>query len=183
MSSENSANSRADVTIRIAEDADMPALVEFRLAMFRDMGWEDERRLEELAPLYEAYVREHAGSDEFVAWIAEHDGVAVASVALLWERVPPTVRNMSGRQAYIMSMYVVPQMRRQGIASRLVGAAVEFARSNGADVVRLHHSPAGKELYEGLGFALSPEMRLFTDPLSAAWSPESPGHVPADEAD
>ena len=69
-----------------------------------------------LAPLYAEYVREHEASGEFVAWIAEEDRSPVGSVGLLWERVPPTVRNLSGRQAYVMSMYVVPEKRRRGIA-------------------------------------------------------------------
>jgi len=175
--------SSADVDIRIATPDDVPALVEFRLAMFRDMGWADESRLEELAPRYEAYVREHAADGEFVAWVAEKDGTAVGSVAVLWERVPPTVRNLSGRQAYVMSMYVVPCERRQGLAKRLIGVAVDYARSAGADVVSLHFSPAGQGLYEGLGFKVSPEMRLFTDPSSAAWAPQAPEHCPADDAD
>jgi len=172
-----------NLSIRVATDDDTPTLVEFRLSMFRDMGWTDEGRLEELAPLYAAYVREHAASGDFIGWVAETDGRAVAMAALLWERVPPTVRNLSGRQAYLMSVYVVPDMRRRGIAKKMIGVAVDYARSHGADVVSLHYSPAGQGLYEGLGFAVSPEMRLFTDPQSAAWAPQAPDHVPADDAD
>ena len=172
-----------NLIIRRAELRDIDMLVEFRLGMFRDMGWTDEERLEVLAPLYAEYVREHEASGEFVAWIAEEDGAPVGSVGLLWERVPPTVRNLSGRQAYIMSMYVVPEMRRRGIAGRLIETAVAHAREDGADVVSLHYSPAGHGLYERLGFVVSPEMRLFTDPDSASWSPTAPGHVPADDAD
>ena len=172
-----------NLSVRAATDNDIPTLVEFRLAMFRDMGWTDESRLAELAPLYASYVREHAAAGDFVGWIGEVEGVAVAAVGLLWERVPPTVRNLSGRQAYIMSMYVVPKMRRRGIAKQLVAAAVDHARAYGADVVSLHCAPAGQALYEGLGFVDSPEMRLFTDPASAAWAPQAPDHVPADDVD
>jgi len=175
--------SSADVTIRIAGPDDVPALVEFRLAMFRDMGWADEHRLEELAPAYEAYVRQHCASGDFVAWVAEKDDTAVAMVAVLWEYVPPTVRNLSGRQAYVMSMYVTPCMRRQGLAKRLIAVAVDYARAEGADVISLHYSPAGEGLYERLGFKVSPEMRLFTDPSSATWAPQAPEHCPADDAD
>ena len=172
-----------NLSIRRAHPGDLGTLVEFRLNMFRDMGWTDEARLDVLAPLYAAYVTEHQASGDFVAWIAEQDGAVVGAVGLLWERVPPTVRNLSGRQAYIMSMYVVPEVRRQGTAGRLIEVAVDYARESGADVVSLHYSPAGQELYERLGFVVSPEMRLFTDPDSAAWSPTAPGHVPADDAD
>ncbi len=169
--------------IRRATDGDLALLVAFRLAMFRDMGWTDEARLEELAPLYAAYVEEASARGDFAGWVAESGGRAVGSVALLWERVPPTVRNLSGRQAYVLALYVEPAHRRRGIATALLGAAVEHAKAHGADVVSLHYSPAGRELYERFGFAPSPEMRLFTDPSSASWSPSAPSHVPADDAD
>ncbi len=172
-----------NLTIREAHPGDLQTLVEFRLNMFRDMGWTDEERLAVLSPLYAAYVREHLADGGFVAWIAEQDGAVVGAVGLLWERVPPTVRNLSGRQAYIMSMYVVPEKRRLGIAGGLIEVAVDHAREHGADVVSLHYSPAGQGLYERLGFVASPEMRLFTDPHSAEWAPSAPGHVPADDAD
>lgn len=169
--------------IRLATDEDTDALVEFRSAMFRDMGWTDEERLATLEPLYAAYVRDATAKGDFVAWIAEVDGHAVASAALLWERVPPTVRNLSGRQAYLLAVYVRPAHRRRGLAHRLVSTAVEHAREHGADVISLHCTPAGRGLYEKFGFADSPEMRLFTDPSSAAWTPQAPAHVPADDAD
>lgn len=165
------------ILIRTASADDMPALVEFRLAMFREMGWSDEARLDQLAPAYEAYVREQTEAGEFTAWVAEQDGCVQGAVGLLWERVPPTVRNLSGRQAYVLSLYVRPEARRRGIAGRLIGEAVAHARAGDAEVVSLHASPAGKALYARLGFVESPEYRLFTDPTSAAWSPRAGEHA------
>lgn len=169
--------------IRRATDDDLPTLVEFRREMFRDMGWADEARLEELGPLYADYVRSATLRGDFAAWIAEEDGVAVGGIGLLWERVPPTVRNVSGLQAYILAVYVQPHARRRGIAHDMLRTAIDYARENGADVISLHYSPAGRGLYEKFGFAVSPEMRLFTEPASAAWAPSAPAHVPADDAD
>lgn len=175
----------ADVTIRLASESpeDLAVLVDFRVGMFRDMGWTDDERIHELEPRYAQYVTDARERGDFVSWIAERDGVPVAAVSVLWERVPPTVRNLSGRQAYILGMYVVPRARRQGIAHAMIETAVEYARGEGADVVSLHYSPAGKGLYEKLGFVEAPEMRLFTDPKSAAWAPQAPRHTPADDAD
>ena len=171
------------IIIRTAGVGDLPALVAFRLEMFREMGWTDEARLDELAPAYESYVREHLEAGDFTGWVAEEASSAVGVVGLLWERVPPTVRNLSGRQAYVLSLYVEPAVRRRGIASALLDTAVAHARAHGAEVVALHASPAARALYEREGFSESPEYRLFTDPGSAAWSPEAPGHTPADDAD
>jgi ribosomal protein S18 acetylase RimI-like enzyme len=169
--------------IRLATDCDVVLLVEFRNQMFRDMGWTDEGRLAELGPAYARYVMDARAAGDFVAWIAEKNAAPVGGVGLLWERVPPTVRNLSGRQAYILAAYVAPDHRREGIAHRLIETALTYARENGADVVSLHFSPAGKGLYQKFGFVESPEMRLFTDPSSAAWAPQAPAHTPADDAD
>jgi ribosomal protein S18 acetylase RimI-like enzyme len=166
---------------RRATPEDVHALVEFRDAMFRDMGWTDELRLAELAPLYRAYLLEHFESGDYLGWVACDGEEVVAAVGLLWERVPPTVRNLSGRQAYILAMYVRPEHRREGIASELIGVAVEHARGEGADVISLHASDAGRGLYQRLGFGDSPEMRLFLRPDAAAWT--AGHHVPADDAD
>lgn len=166
---------------RRATPEDVPSLVAFREAMFRDMGWTDEGRLAELAPLYQAYLLEHLESGDFLGWVATVDDEVIASVGLLWERVPPTVRNLSGRQAYILAMYVSRAYRRRGIATELMGLAVDHARSQGADVVSLHATEVGRELYRQLGFVDSPEMRLFTRPDAAAWAPMP--HIPADDAD
>lgn len=169
--------------IRLASSEDIALLTEFRLEMFRDMGWADEARLAELGPRYAEYVRSAAADGDFIAWIAEQDGESVGGVGLLWERVPPTVRNLSGKQAYILAVYVRPSARRRGVAHALLDTAVAYARDNGAQVISLHYSPEGRGLYEKYGFAVSPEMRLFTDSESAAWTPRAIGHVPADDAD
>lgn len=168
-------------TIRRATPADVPALIAFRDAMFRDMGWTDEARLAELAPLYEAYLLEHFETGDYLGWVAVDGERVVASVGLLWERVPPTVRNLSGRQAYILAMYVQAGYRRRGMATELMSTAVEYARAEGADVISLHATDAGRGLYERLGFGVSPEMRLFLRPDAAAWTPGR--HVAADDAD
>ncbi len=171
------------VSIRYATSADVRTLVDFRIAMFRDMGWTDEVRLAELAPRYAEYVRDASSRGDFVAWIAEKDGRAVGGAAVLWERVPPTVRNLNGRQAYVLSVYVQPESRRRGIAHALLDVAVSYAKDHGAEVISLHCSPEGQTLYERYGFRASPEMRLFTEPASAAWTPRATGRTAAEDAD
>lgn len=171
----------AEVHIRAISKADFGTLVAHRLQMFRDMGWTDEARLDELASIYESYLRQHLAAGDYEGWIAEEAGEPVGSVGLFWEQRPPTVRNLSGRQAYVLSLYVSSTHRRRGIARELARIGIAHARSGGADVIALHTTREGRDLYEQLGFVDSPEMRLFTDPEAAAWVPEA--HVPAHEAD
>ena len=174
------------IRIRPAEPADIATVVDFRARMFREMGWSDESRLEQVAPLASGYLHEQfesGGCTGFVAELAaDADGWAatggvIATVVVVWQSVPPGPRNLPGRQAYILGMYVVPEFRRRGIARALMTAAIECATAGGVPLVTLHASDEGRILYQQLGFVTAPEMRLFTEHAAP------PSWVPAYEAD
>ncbi len=62
--------------------------------------------------------------------------------------------------AYISNVYVIPELRRRGIASRLTLACVDWARTQGCVVARLRSSMIGRPVYERIGFAQSDELEL-----------------------
>ena len=64
------------------------------------------------------------------------------------------------RSAYISSVYVDPAWRRRGLARALTQAAIEWAKANGCEVVRLRTSKMGLPVYEGLGFKRTDELEL-----------------------
>jgi GNAT superfamily N-acetyltransferase len=175
--SETDLTIRAGVTIRPATVDDAEKMVEMRAHMFREMGWSDEARVEQFIPIAVTHLRESFSAGECNGFIAEEEraeGVreVIGVVALVWQRVAPTIRNLEGRVAYVLGMYVVPERRRLGIARVLMEAVVECALDNGAPLIALHASDEGRLLYEQLGFKPAPEMRLFTDHASPpAWSP------------
>jgi GNAT superfamily N-acetyltransferase len=70
--------------------------------------------------------------------------------------------------AYISNVYVVPELRRRGFASRLTQACVAWARDQGCVVARLRTSHVGRPVYASLGFSPSDELEL---PLGS--SPQS----------
>jgi len=168
----------SDVSIRDASLLDVGTLCAFRTRMFTEMGWSDIQRLEQLAVSYTEYLRENLASGEAAGWIAEtHMGaggsaVPIAGACLVWKRVPPSLRNPDGREAYLLGVFVDPAWRRRGIARKLVAAAIEQARAQGAAMVTLHASDEGRLLYERMGFVDSHEMRLFTEHApESAWAP------------
>ncbi|HIH01797.1 TPA: GNAT family N-acetyltransferase [Thermoplasmata archaeon] len=62
---------------------------------------------------------------------------------------------LDGRQVWIGGLGVVPRMRRDGVGTKLMEAAEEFAESMGADEVILEvieANTAARRLYEGLGY-------------------------------
>jgi len=160
----------AGFTVRPATADDIPLVIEYRWRMFRELGWEDESRLEQITPAATEHLRDGFATGGCSGFVAEADGLAVGSVVVVWQCVPPSPRNIIGLTAYILGMYVVPEYRRRGIARTLMTSCIECAEEQGAPVVMLHASEFGQPLYEGLGFKPTTEMRLFTKHAgTSAW--------------
>ena len=165
------------IRIRPATIDDVDTLVAFRVRMFREMGWADEERFNAFIPAATAHLNAGFSAGTCNGFVAEETGEdgerrVVATVGLVWQQVAPTVRNVSGRVAYVLGMYVVPERRRGGIARGLMTATISCATEMGAPLVTLHASDEGRVLYEQLGFVSAPEMRLFTgNALPSAWVP------------
>lgn len=161
---------RTDFAVRSATADDIPLAVDYRWRLFRELGWDDESRLEQIEPAALEHLREGFATGGCSGLVAEADGIAVGCVVVVWQRVPPSPRNIIGLAAYVLGMYVLPEYRRRGIARTLMTACIESAEERGAPAVMLHTSDIGRPLYEGLGFKPTPEMRLFTKHAgSSAW--------------
>jgi len=154
------ADSGGSWAIRRADAADIPRLLELRLDLVRSMGHKDEVLLACLAAACRAYFERAIPGGDFVGWVAEADGEVIGTAGLVIHSVPPTVRNLPGREGYIMNMYVVPEWRRHGIARDLLSAVLDFLRAECVPQVSLHATPDGRHLYEQSGFADSHELRL-----------------------
>ena len=75
-------------------------------------------------------------------------------VALKQGKVVGTVTTITygSELAWIGMMLVHPESRREGIASRLMAQAIEYLKAKGIGCIKLDATPAGKPLYERLGF-------------------------------
>jgi GNAT superfamily N-acetyltransferase len=153
-------------TLRLAAAADADLLAAQRVAMFREMGRTTPMVEQPLFDACAAHFAHALTSGEIVAWIAELQGspasvIGGAGVQLrpLLPRTDPTGEVLLvGREGLVLNVYVEPEHRRQGVARRLMETLIEWAP--GAGIVRLvlHAAPAGRVLYETLGFRASNEM-------------------------
>lgn len=150
---------------RRATVGDVDILVERRLAMRAE-------REEGACPIdpgdFRAITREyfllHMPGGGFIAWLAIDEGAVIGTGGLCLHHVPPTYGNPSGKVAYLVNMYVVPEYRGQGIAAELLERLMREARVLGCDRVALNTSKAGRPVYEKYGFTEVPnEMEFFPD--------------------
>jgi GNAT superfamily N-acetyltransferase len=150
-------------TIRPATVQDIDSIIERRFDMFRSMNDNiDEAKMETLRQPTAAYLQRAIPSGEFCAWLAESEGQVIGSAAVILHAKLPGPRNPSGREGYILSVYVNPAWRRQGIATALMNTILEYLRQNNVGAAYLHASSEGRLVYEQLGFESVPHaMRLY----------------------
>jgi ribosomal protein S18 acetylase RimI-like enzyme len=100
-------------------------------------------------------------SNEFIGFLAVADSTIIATSGLVFHRHPPSNRNPTGREAYIMNMYTLPEYRRRGIATRLLQMLIDHARQNDCGKISMHALPKGRSIYVNAGFVpIETEMRL-----------------------
>lgn len=148
------------ITIRPAVLADLPTLLAMRRAMFRDMRFADESRIDDSARQFGVWVEPRLASGEFRAWLAQDGPDAVAGAAAWSYPWFPGVHDPTERIGYLLNVYTAPSHRRRGLARRLVLTCIEHLKAQGIRRIALHYSDEGKALYEGLGFVATKEMRL-----------------------
>lgn len=146
--------------LRPASAADIPLLVELRLAQMQSMDRHDAAQLADLSAASEAYFRAHLPDGSFRAWLVEVEGLAAACGGLVIRQAPPTYHNLTGREGYIMGMYTRPEYRRRGLATAIMQTILDALRKEGIQRVTLRASYEGRPVYEKLGFEPTSEMRL-----------------------
>jgi GNAT superfamily N-acetyltransferase len=140
-------------TLRQASPHDAAALAALRRALFQDLGQ---------APApdgWTAFEGVSAGSFKTgleqgwcLAWLAEADGAAIGSAALLFFPRLPSPQSRAVVEGYLLSVYTLPPWRGRGIATALVTAAVAKGRELGLARVRLHATAVGRPVYAAAGF-------------------------------
>ena len=139
------------IQLRPATPDDAAVLARFRVLLFEEMG----RLTEDKAAFTQAsenYFDWALSTDREVAWIAESYGDPVATLAMTLEPMPPKPGRHRLLEAYMHNVYVLPEHRMRGLAKRLVTAALDYAREQGIQRVRLFTSYEARWMYEGFGF-------------------------------
>ena len=134
---------------RHLEEKDLDTFIEMRIVQLREEGAEDDI---DLAPSLRDYYNRHMADGTFFSWIAEDQGVIIATSGISIVEKLPYFGCPNGRIALLSSMYTDKAYRRKGIAKELLRRVTDEAREKGCAVVQITASDMGVLLYTDFGF-------------------------------
>lgn len=109
------------------------------------------------------YFEENIKKDTFVAWLAIDNEKISSICAICFYTVPPTLKNVTGKTAYIMNVYTKPEYRKRGLAAKLFARILEEAKEHGCKKIHLSATKEGSILYEKFDFKYNDrEMEHYT---------------------
>ena len=168
-----------DIEFRRTSPADAADLVTLRRAFLIEVDGKEVHG-EQLAQAMIDYFRRAIPSGDYVGFLALQGNAIIGNAGLVWHCYPPSGVALDGVRAHLLNVYVQPAWRRRGIAVELVRQAIDFAHARRCSRITLHAVPAGRHLYERLGFAATnSEMRYEFDSLAP--SAQTPCRAPRDD--
>ncbi|MGI5893611.1 MAG: GNAT family N-acetyltransferase [Candidatus Merdivicinus sp.] len=82
----------------------------------------------------------------------EEDGALAACASVcLFQRLP-YAENLTGKEAYLLNVYTLPQYRGNGLATELIQQIQADMREYGIGRIWLNATDQGRKLYQKLGF-------------------------------
>jgi GNAT superfamily N-acetyltransferase len=171
---------RGAFQIRPATFADAQVVAHHRASMFNDMGVLPSPLVRPLKEMTVTYLADAMPRGEYLGWLAapsDDPTRIVAGAGVQLRRVLPFPNRWPnrpiesvgfGRQAIVLNVYTEPAFRRRGLAREVMLEILAWARTAGIESLVLHAAPAGRPLYEALGFAATNEMRFSTE--LATWT-------------
>jgi GNAT superfamily N-acetyltransferase len=140
-----------DVAVRRAAAVDAPLLARLR------WQWRGDERGEAGLVSREAFV------DYFTTWtidqlathlpfLADVDGRPAGMAYLVLSNRTPSPTLMDRRAGDIQSVYVVPELRGQGVGAKLIGALLQHARDLELVYLTVHSAANATDFYAKLGF-------------------------------
>jgi GNAT superfamily N-acetyltransferase len=145
---------KEDITIRLAEAGDIPAMTAHRLAYLTEMqGERPPEYMKKLKQELEAFFIDHIKAGDFFALVAESGDRIMGYGAMVLKSIPGDLNRPSYLEGDILNMYTLPHARRQGVGTVILEKLLDRARLLGLTKVGLHTSKDGEHLYRSFGFS------------------------------
>ena len=135
---------------RFASTKDLDLLVQLRLDFLEvDINYKDYDTIKNNCYSYFQDALSKALCDII---LAEDDEIIVGTGIIFYYNSVPSTFNISGKNAYVTSIYVKEEFRRRGIATNMLSQLIEASKQKGYPIIMLNASDMGKALYNKFGF-------------------------------
>ena len=138
------------INYRLAEKSDIDSLVRLR-AQFIGLNKSHEA-FEEVYENIKGYFESKILTKECVTILAEDENSIIGTGIVFFYESVPSLSNISGKNAYITSMYVKEEYRRMKIGSTILGKLIEISKANHAQFIMLNATEIGRKLYNQYRF-------------------------------
>ncbi|MCD8118721.1 MAG: GNAT family N-acetyltransferase [Lachnospiraceae bacterium] len=141
------------IEIERAELSDLETLMQWRETVLREVfSIPKGEPMEELLAANREYYTHGLRTGEHIACFAYHGDKIVGCGGVCLYSEMPSPDNPTGKCAYLMNIYTVPAVRKQGVGETVVRWLSEEAKRCGAGKVYLEASDVAYPLYRKLGF-------------------------------
>ena len=153
----------AALHVRPATAADLPLIVELRLALLHEHAHNPlYRRLRPDAPAraQRLFARQLRSPNEML-FLAERAGAVVGILRCIQSSGFPLL--FPAQYGYVSSVYVLPRERHTGVLRALFDRAAAWCRSRGLTEMRLHaaaDNPTANAAWDALGFEIVEHLRV-----------------------
>ncbi len=151
-----------NLTYKRATIQDIDILTKTRIEVLRAANQlPDDVNMIEVEKQSYSYYEKALCDDTHIAYLIFDENRFVGAGGVSFFQVMPTYHNPSGKKAYIMNMYTVPEYRRKGIAYKTLDMLIADTKRKGISAISLEATPMGRPLYEKYGFVkMQDEMEL-----------------------
>lgn len=144
-----------DIIIRKAAADELEILLEWREKVLDEVFWMSRwADSEKIMKSNKEYYKEHLEDGSHTACFAVDNGTGriVGCGGICYQHELPSPENISGKNGYLMNIYIDPEYRRHGTGRKMVEFLIADAKSRGVEKIYLETSTAGEKLYYSLGF-------------------------------
>lgn len=149
------------IKIRRSTLRDIDVLVSHRRKMWEEIGRSSLKKHPIRDPPYRRWLLDLIPKKRFIGFLAvASDGKVVGSGGVWLRDEHPKPDSKRPMVPYLLSMYTVPEFRRNGIAAAIVKEAMNWCKKKGYNIMRLNASKMGRSVYSDLGWERTWEMRV-----------------------
>ena len=142
-----------NVAIKKADISEIDKLMHWREIVLREVfSIPEEKNIDELLDKNRDYYMAALGIGTHISCFAYSGDAIVGCGGVLFYQEMPSPDNISGRCAYLMNIYTIPKMRKQGIGNTIVKWLIKEAKRAGAEKIYLEASKDAYSLYKEMGF-------------------------------